>query len=327
MDQKENALRIIRFNQPKYVMVRPPMHMISYQGSDHEGYEGVGDEHPAESRWVDIWGVGWYKELDGMMGLPEVNPLSEPGNLKDYIWPDPNDERICSRIYKQRAEYKDRSCFITGSQRDTLWEKAYMLVGMRKLMGYFYTEPEFVKDVLHRIMDFQLAIAEHYFNNGVEMVKMSDDLGSQTGPLLGPKIVNRFLIPEYQRLFKRYKEKRVLINFHSCGNILSILEPLMELGADILNPIQASANDLYKVRQITQGRLTLLGGVSSKTVLEGCEKDICEEVKERINLLGQKGGYFCCPDQTMPYPQENLDYLAAAVERYGKYPLEYPFDL
>lgn len=324
MNQKENALRIIHFDHPEYVMVRPPMHMISYQGSDHEGYEGIGDEHPAGSRWIDIWGVGWYKELDGMMGLPEVCPLSEPGNLKNYRWPDPNDERICSRIYKQRAEYQGSNLFITASQRDTLWEKAYMLVGMRKLMGYFYTEPEFVKEVLHRIMDFQIAMAEHYLKNSVEMVKMSDDLGTQTGPLLGPKIVNKFLVPEYKRIFKVYKEKHVLINFHSCGNVLSILEMLMELGADILNPVQASANDLVTVHQITQGRLALQGAVSSKTILDGSKQEISDEVKERINLLGTEGGYFCCPDQTMPYPQKNLDHLRNAVDQYGKYPLETP---
>lgn len=301
-------------------MVRPPMHMVSYQGSDHEGYEGLGDEHPAGSRWVDIWGVGWQKELDGMMGLPIDNPLTETHNLKSYRWPDPNDERIVSKIYRLKSEYIDDQMFITGSHRDTLWEKAYMLVGMKKLMGYFYIEPEFVKEIFHRIIDFHLGIAAHYISIGVEMVKMTDDLGTQIGPLLGPKIVNKFLIPEYKRLFDFYKEKRVLINFHSCGNVLSILEPLMELGADILNPIQASANDLPKVRQITHGRLALQGGVSSKTVLEGCEQEISDEVKERICLLGREGGYFCCPDQTMPYPKENLDYLTAAVDRYGKYP-------
>ncbi|MBN1535512.1 MAG: hypothetical protein JW908_02185 [Anaerolineales bacterium] len=301
-------------------MEQPPCYMVSYQGCDHEGYQGIGDEHPPGSRWTDIWGVGWHKELDEMMGLPVENPLSEMQYLKDYQWPDPNDQRIIEKIYRLKSEYVYESTFITGSHRDTLWEKAYMLVGMKKLMGYFYTEPEFVREIFHRIMDFHLGIAKHYINIGVEMVKMTDDLGMQIGPLLGPKIVNKFLIPEYKRLFKFYKDKNVLINFHSCGNVLSILEPLMELGADILNPIQDSANDLSRVRQITQGRLALQGGVSSKTILKGSEKEISNVVKERIHLLGQEGGYFCCVDQTMPYPQAHLDYLKAAVQHYGKYP-------
>jgi len=99
---------------------------------------------------------------------------------------------------------------------------------------------------------------------------------------------------------------------------------LLELGADILNPVQASANDLVKIRQITQGKLALQGGVNSKTVLEGSIQEITDEVRTRIYQLGQEGGYFCCPDQTMPYPQENLDALTSAVNQYGRYPLESP---
>jgi len=79
--------------------------------------------------------------------------------------------------------------FLAGSHRDTLWEKAYMLVGMEALMMYFLTEPEFVRDVLHHVTDFQLGIAQHYARLGVEFVALGDDLGTQLGPLLGPRIV------------------------------------------------------------------------------------------------------------------------------------------
>lgn len=82
-----------------------------------------------------------------------------------------------------------------------------------------------------------------------------------------------------------------------------------------------NAINLTRVREITQGRMALQGGVSSKTVLEGDREDIEDEVKTRIAQLGREGGYFCCPDQTMPYPEANLDTLASAVERYGRYPI------
>ena len=327
MDQKENALRIIHFDQPGWVMDKPPSFMVTYQGSDHEGYEGIGDEHPSGSRWKDIWGVVWHKVMDGVMGFPDVNPLSEPNLLKNYSWPDPNDPRVYKRIYSSSLEIPDESLFITGSHRDTLWEKAYMLVGMENLMVYFFTEPEFVKEVLHKIMDFQLGIAEHYLAIGVEMVKLSDDLGTQTGPLLSPKIVNEFLYPEYQRLFTLYKDRGVLINFHSCGNVFLILEPLIQLGADILNPVQASANDLQKLREITQGRLALQGGVNSNVVLDGPAEEIFATVKSRIYTLGKDGGYFCCQDQAFPYPQEHLKALSTAIALYGRYPLPQEFSI
>jgi uroporphyrinogen decarboxylase len=113
----------------------------------------------------------------------------------------------------------------------------------------------------------------------------------------------------------------VIIEFHSCGNILQMLDLFMELGVDVLNPVQATANDLDAVRAKTQGRMALLGGVSTGLVMDGPPERIRDEVKKRIRQLGKEGGYFCWPDQTMPFPKEHLEAFIAAVEEFGKYPL------
>ena len=212
--------------------------------------------------------------------------------------------------------------FLGGSHRDTLWEKSYMLVGMETMMMAFLTEPAFARAVLRHIMDFQLGIARHYAAVGVEIVNLSDDLGTQRGPLLGPAIVEAFLLPEYARLIGFYKARGVLINFHSCGNVASVIEPIMSLGVDILNPVQATANDLDGLRARTQGRMALQGGISSATLMDGPPDRIRAEVRQRIGQLGQHGGYFCCQDQELPYPAEHLDALNAAVAEYGRYPVE-----
>jgi uroporphyrinogen decarboxylase len=196
-----------------------------------------------------------------------------------------------------------------------------MLVGMENLMAYFLQEPAFARDVLHHIMDFHLGIARHYVALGVEYVQFTDDLGTQRGPLLGPRIVEEFLVPEYERLARFYKERDVLVGFHSCGNVASVIETLVRLGVDALNPIQATANDLDALRARTQGRMALQGGVNSATVMEGPPDRIAAEVHERIRQLGQRGGYFCCEDQSLPYPVAHLAALRDAVETYGRYPL------
>ena len=322
MTARENAFRIIKFNHPDYVMEGPPDWCLAYYGVDHEGYEGGGHECPVGSRWVDIWGTGWHKEHEGVMGFPREHPLAEPAALRDYKWPDPDDPRLCERIYRDREGWDGDEWFLVGRHRDTLWEKAYMLVGMESLMAYFYEEPEFVREVLHRIMDFQLGIAKHYLACGVEMVHTGDDLGTQLGPLLSPSTVDEFLRPEYERLFGLYKSRGVMIHHHSCGKLDSVLDLFLDLGVDILNPIQATANDLGAVRRKTQGRMALLGGVSTDTVVKGPPQRIEEEVKSRILELGLNGGYFCAPDQGMPWPEEHRVALSAAVKRWGRYPLE-----
>jgi uroporphyrinogen decarboxylase len=214
-----------------------------------------------------------------------------------------------------------RETFLHGQHRDTLWEKAYMLVGMENLMCYFHTEKAAVRELLHRIMDFQLGMTEHYLAVGVEMVGLGDDLGTQQGPLLPPEIVEEFFVPEYRRLFSLYRSRQVIIGFHSCGNIMRFLDMFMDLGVNVLNPVQASANDLDELRRRTQGRMALAGGVNSDVVYDGPPARIRELVARRLWQLGRDGGYFCQQDQGLPFPEEHLVALRSAVEEFGRYPL------
>jgi uroporphyrinogen decarboxylase len=321
MNPKENALRIIRFEQPEYVMSRPPVYELRYFGCNHEGFDGGSHDCPVGSRWVDIWGTGWHKSHEGVMGFPRGNPLADIENLKQYRWPDPDDERICRPIYQIADGFPGQDWFLGGSHRDTLWEKSYMLVGMENMMTCFLQEPDFARDVLHHIMDFHLGIARHYVSLGVEFVQLTDDLGTQRGPLLGPRIVEEFLVPEYERLATFYKERGVLVGFHSCGNVASVIDILIRLGVDVLNPVQATANNLDRIRSLTQGRMALQGGVNSATIMEGPVDRIVAEVRERLRQLGQHGGYFCGQDQDLPFPEAHVAALRDALETYGRYPL------
>ena len=323
MNPKENALRIIQFNQPERIVKEPPYHMLSYLGGNHEGYLGGGHHLPVGSRWTDIWGTGWQREQEGVMGFPRMNPLADlPDALKSFSWPDPEDERICSKIYTSLSGWDPANQFLIGQHRDTLWEKAYMLVGMENLMIFLKTEPEAVKELFHQIMNFQLGIARHYLKLGIEIAGCGDDLGTQIGLLLSPRTIQEFLIPEYRRLFSLYKEHGVLIQFHSCGHILPLLETFIDLGIDILNPIQVTANDLDRLRAATQGRMALSGGVNSALMVSGPVAAIQQEARQRMRQLGANGGYFCAPDQSMPWPLEHEQALDSAIASFGTYPLK-----
>lgn len=323
MNAKQNALRILRFDNPEWVMGGCPTHGIGYRGCNHEGFEGGGHHLPVGSVWRDIWGTEWHREHEGVMGFPRGNPLANPTtDLAAYTWPDPDDERIVRQIFEQVKGWNRDETFLCASHRDTLWEKCYMLVGMENAMCGFHSEPEAMREILHRIMDFQLGIARHYLDLGVEMVSLSDDLGTQCGLLLSPALIKDFLVPEYRRLFALYKTNGVLVNFHSCGHIEPILDVFMQLGVDILNPVQATANNLHMVRSKTAGRMALQGGVSSGLIAAGPIPAIREEVRRRIWQLGRDGGYFCGPDQGMPWPEAHIKALQDAVAEFGTYPLQ-----
>jgi uroporphyrinogen-III decarboxylase len=241
--------------------------------------------------------------------------------LHAYHWPDPKDERIYARIHQCAAGWDRENQFLIGQHRDTLWEKAYMLVGMEDLMVFFKTEPAAVHDLFEHIIDFQLGIAHHYLEMGIELAQCGDDLGTQIGLLLSPRTIQEFLLPQYRRLFSFYRQNDVLLEFHSCGHIMPLLETFIDLGINILNPIQASANDLDELRRVTMGRMALHGGVSSALLVSGPPEGIENGVKERIHQLGKNGGYFCSPDQGMPWPVENETAFERALTLYGQYPL------
>ncbi len=320
LSEKENALRILRFDAPERVASGMPAHGVGYFGVDHEGFDGGSGQMPVGSTWIDIWGTRWQVEHPDVMGFPRAFPLADPAALATYQWPDPDDPRLCSRIYTQAAA-RPADVFLSGSHRCTLWEKAYTLVGMENLMVAFQEEPAFVREVLHHIMDFQLGIARHYLAVGVDMVGLGDDLGTQQGPLLSPWIVDEFLLPEYRRIFDLYRAHGVIIHFHSCGKIDWMLERLLTLGVDCLNPVQASANDLALVRARTQGRMALQGGVSTEVIMAGPPERIRAEVRHSLWTLGRDGGYFCAPDQGMPFPPAHWEAFQDALATYGVYPL------
>jgi len=295
-----------------------PAYTLAYYGCNHEGYDGGGHDSHIGTNWIDIWGTGWEKELADIMAFPKYNPLADISSLREYEWPNPNDENIYGYIYKSRDEFTEDDCFITGFHRDTLWEKAYMLVGMENMLVNLLTEPEFAKEILHKIMDFQLGIAKHYVKCGVELVLLGDDLGTQKSLIIGEELLYEFFVPEYRRLINYYKEQGIIISFHSCGHIEPLLDMFIELGINVLNPIQATANNLAYVREKTDNKMALLGGVSTKLVMDGSIEEIEIAVKDAIYLLGKNGGYFCAPDQSMPFPKEKITAFHKAVDYYGK---------
>lgn len=327
MTDKENALRVVRFDAPERVLTGLPTHGLAYRGCNHEGYGGGGHHLPVGSRWTDIWGTRWHKSHAGVMGFPRAHPLGDfPAALRTYRWPDADDERICGRIHDRAPLCNRREQFLAGSHRETLWEKSYMLVGMETLMCAFHAEPNAVRELLRRIMDFQLAVARHYLTVGVEVAGLGDDLGTQAALLFSPDVLHEFFLPEYRRLFHLYKAAGVIVAFHSCGHVEPVLDVFMDLGVDVLNPVQATANDLDAVRRATQGRMALQGGVRSDTIVRGPVSAIRDEVARRLWQLGRDGGYFCSPDQGMPWPKEHIDALHAAVADLGRYPLKPPSD-
>jgi uroporphyrinogen decarboxylase len=104
---------------------------------------------------------------------------------------------------------------------------------------------------------------------------------------------------------------------HTCGCIQDIVDDIIEIGVDILNPLQAGANDLSYVKSRAKGRLTLYGGIDSHTVATADPHTVTECARKMLSLLGDGGGYIAYADQDLPFPIENLEAIRAVVNKEG----------
>jgi uroporphyrinogen decarboxylase len=316
MTEIENFYQLVKFEKPEFIPSKIPDHHAAYLGSYHESFDGLGHHSPVGTVWKDVWGITWKKEIDGIMGFPIEHPLADLTELDGFAFPDLADPRLTARLYEEAKKADGR--LLSGANNNLVWEKACYLVGMENLMVYLYTEPELVKKLFHRIMDFQLSLAEHNVKAGCKVIKIADDHGAQNALLLGMDMFNKFILPEYERIFDFYRDKGVVINYHSCGYIEPLIGTFINLGIHILNPVQATANDLERVRDLSKGKLVLQGAVNSHVVYNGTEDEIRGLVRQRIDALGKGGGYICCPDQGLEYPPRHIEILEDEVAQYGR---------
>lgn len=320
MSEKENLLRAIRRDSPHHTPYRRMNGIIT--GSEVVWYRG--SAAPLEG--TDMWGVVWAGGIPaGREWEPEVqayavaHPLEDLTRLDDFRFPDPNAPDIMAGLID--GVNRDESLVI-GALPFLLFERAYMLTGMENLFMYMVTEPALVRELFRRIADFQIRIIERYAKAGVEAIRATDDYGAQNALMMSPAMWRDLIKSELARIFKAIREAGMIGMLHSCGRIMDIVPDLIELGVDVLDPIQSLSNDLAFLKREYGDRLSFMGGVDTQYLLTlGTPAEIDATVRERIRVLGPGGGYIVGPDNRIPIPEENYRAYVDAIERYGRYPI------
>ena len=320
LSPKENFLRAVRFEGPDYVPNgrKLPIKLVGYHGVNPE------DNRPSGAmEWCDFWGVGFSWVREGIMPFPSRHPLGDPDRLYEFRWPDPSDLARLGPAREKAAVVDRRRLLLHVSHRSTIFERAWKLAGMENLLIMMVAEPDKADWVFEHIIEFQLGIARQYLDLEPDMAHLGDDLGTQKGLFFSPILFRRFLKPRYARIIDLYKEHGVLIRFHCDGNILDLVDDFMDLGIDVLNPVQSRAiGDLELVRAKTAGRMALWGGIDTQYVLTlGTPEEVRAEVREKIRTLGRNGGYVCGPEHSIDISVASLAAFDQAVADYGRYPM------
>lgn len=310
MNSKENFLAAIRFQSPEYVPLgnEPIYHSFQFEGNFRM------------ADWVDRWGVRWEVGLANTVPFPKGNPLPSLDRLSDYRFPDP-DGLVFTAEMKLALEKVDRGRqLVKGELTYLLFERAWAIMGMENFLMALVTYPAEMHTFLHSIAAYARRVFDRYLELGVDAVGFSEDLGSQRALMLSPAMFRQFILPEYVHCFENVLRAGRIVHFHSCGCVHAIAQDLAAIGVTILNPIQARANDLRRIKSETAGRMALHGGIDTAVLAMKTPEDVRAEVIRVMEILKPGGGYICAPDQDIPgIPAANMQALWDTAKTIGRY--------
>jgi len=214
----------------------------------------------------------------------------------------------------------------------TLFEQAYMLRGVEECLMDLAGDEEFYLALQDRIKRQTIPFLQELCRQAgpyADVICTGDDLGSQDATLMSPEAYRRLIKPhEAEVLAAIHANSRAKIFFHSCGNIHAVIGDLIEIGVDLLNPVQVSAGpmrDTARLKKEFGKRLSFCGAIDTRNVLpHGTTDEVRAEVRRRIRDLAPGGGYIASAVHCIQpdVPPENVVAMCEAVREFGKYPIE-----
>ncbi len=254
-------------------------------------------------------------------------------DLAGFPRPSPDDPRRTEGVKKQAAELFAAGEYAVGMYKATLlgiFDLCCSLRGMDKFLMDLMLDENFAAALIERVFEFTYGVYAALLDEigeYVDVVEFNDDLGTQDNLILSPGLYRRFFKPFHRKLVEMFTKKapRAKVMLHSCGAVYDIIPDFIEIGVDILNPIQPQANkmDTGKLKREFGGRLCFQGGIDLQRAMIGSRRDVKEEAAVRIRDLGPGGGYVFATANNIgsDIPLDNIFTLYECAKKFGTYPL------
>ena len=197
------------------------------------------------------------------------------------------------------------------------FERLTHLTGYEEAFVSMYTEPDAFKELIGVLADFRMRLMEkialHY---KPDLIMTMDDLGSSTGPLLSIDMYRELIKPADSKVLKAIKDRGVYAIYHSCGHMQEFIEDLIEMGADMITPLQGGVNDHVYVQDKYGDRVVFEGCISSFVCMDhASEEDIRNEVRRVIDTFSAKKNYVL---STIMFNERNAEIIFDEGQKYGK---------
>ncbi len=266
--------------------------------------------------YTDEWGITWKPvEYTTPYGVghytePFGHPLTDDELVYGYTGPDPSRKELYNDAARVIREFKDEF-WIVGVTVTTIFECAWALRGYERLLSDFILNPDLAEHILEIPYRYHLTAAKKLVEMGVDMIWIGDDVGAQFRMLISPQHWRQYLKPRMANFIAELKSinPQVKVAYHSDGFVYPIIPELIEIGIDVLNPIQPASMDPARVKKEFGDRLCFWGSIDEQHTLPfGTPADVIAEVQTRLRTIGKNGGLIIGPTHhvQMDTPLENF---------------------
>lgn len=284
---------------------------------------GWANSYYSGDAYTDEWGVGWSSaEYDTPFGTGRYteikhHPLADDGAIASYAAPDPERPELYAAASDLVSRYGS-DYWIVGATVTTIFETAWALRGLEALLMDMLTDPDLADAILDIPFRYHLTAAKRLARLGVDMIWTGDDVGAQNAMLISPETWRRFFKPRMAKFISEVKAIKpdIKIAYHSDGNIEPIIPELIEIGLDVLNPIQPASMDPAHVKRRYGEKLCFWGTIDEQHTLPfGSPEDVRREVRQRIGTVGRGGGLIIGPTHhvQLDTPLENFEAMVDEI--------------
>lgn len=295
-------------------------------------------ELDGEPAYLDMWhtphkwtDVGSYFAVAGQpLGSEELTAA----DIAAFDWPDPDQPAMFQGLAEQARHWLDTTDYVVGADgiKVGILQTASQLRGYDKLFTDFALNPDLAHALLARISATINAMYRNYMaavGRYVQIVVITDDQGTQKSLMVSPRMFRAFIKPYLKSLIETIKAAAdVKVLMHCDGAIVPILPDLIEIGVDIINPIQtvvSGLEDTFALKEKFGNRITFHGGLDVQQVVPNATPEsLRREVARRLYDLGRGGGYILAPCHNISFdvPPANVLALFDAAHELGRYPLQ-----
>ncbi|MFH1008966.1 MAG: uroporphyrinogen decarboxylase family protein [Candidatus Latescibacterota bacterium] len=309
--------------------------LLQYVGADmryvsarYVGPEGTSGAAGVGASGRDFLGIVWKPQENAFGSYNEIafHPLAHMTTVEEvenYAWPSVDwfdFSHLKDDIARLNKDQRYAIIFFAGGAFETPW---YMR-GMERFLMDLVECPEVAEAISRRATAFYQERAMRAIeasDGGIDMIGSGGDIGTQRGMMLAPDLWREHIKPYSQQLIRPFKDMGLATFYHSCGSMVPVIEDLIEMGLDVLDPIQPNAAGMGAegLKSCFGDRLSFHGGIDEQDLLpNGTAKEVGDEVGRLIDVLGKDGGYIVCAAHAFQpdTPMENILALHDTAQAY-----------